>query len=217
MECMLNWLFSSFTYLPNFIIWLPSFSSPWLVQLASKCHCAFVRFLDFFHTVKKVSKPSNFCEIICVSKRKLVILVKMLYYTAFFKAKHFVILFFFFICMIYKWGGDSIGSNFPRGKFSWGKNSWGNFHRGELSKGAIFLIPILGLSVIIKWNFVYISRKTYVTLFLVGVLETLIQSKRLSGAIQGHQEKAVYIPNIYSNTQTEYIDTFFDQNGYIGR
>ena len=61
-ECMLNWLFSSFTYLPNFIIWLPSFSSPWLVQLATKCHLAiftFGRFLDFFHSVKKVF-GSNF-------------------------------------------------------------------------------------------------------------------------------------------------------------
>ena len=96
-EFMLNWLFSSFTYLPNFIIWLPSFSSPWLVQLASKCHLAifaFVRFLGFFHSVKKVSKPSIFCEIICVSKRILVILIRMLHYTAFFEAKSFVILFF---------------------------------------------------------------------------------------------------------------------------
>ena len=30
---------------------------------------------------------------------------------------------FSFICMIFKWGGDSIGGNFPRGKFSLGKNS----------------------------------------------------------------------------------------------
>ena len=74
--CRINWLFSSFTYLPNFIIWLPSFTCPWLVQLASKCHLAiftFARFLDFFHSVKKVSlsKPSIFCKIICVSKRTL--------------------------------------------------------------------------------------------------------------------------------------------------
>ena len=36
--------------------------------------------------------------------------------------------------MIYKWGGDPIGGNFPRGQFSWGNNSGGgegaggNFH-----------------------------------------------------------------------------------------
>ena len=130
---MLNWLFSSFTYLPNFIIWLPSFSSPWLVQLASKCHlaiCAFVRFLDFFHSVKKVSKPSIFCEIICVSKRTLVILIRMLYCTAFFKAKNFVIV--FFLSFVWFIIGDEIwlgiiflGGNFYRGQFARGKNSGG--------------------------------------------------------------------------------------------
>ena len=119
--CKLNWLFSSFIHLPNFIIWLPSFSSPWLVRLASKCHLAiftFVRYLEFFHSVKKVSKPSIFCEIICVSKRTLVILIRMFCCTAFFKTKDFII--FYFICMIYKWGGDFIGGNFPREQFSRG-------------------------------------------------------------------------------------------------
>ena len=103
----LNWLFSSFTYLPNFIVSLPSFSSPWLVELANKCHFAifaFVGFLGLFHSVKKVSQPSIFCEIICVSKRTLVIFIRMLCCTVFFKAKNFVILFFSFICMIYKSG-----------------------------------------------------------------------------------------------------------------
>ena len=129
----LNWLFRTFTYSPNFIIWLPSFSSPWLVQLASKCHraiCAFVRFLDFFHSIKKVSKCSIFCEIICVSKRTLVILIRMLYCTTFFKAKNFVILFFLsFVRFI---SGEEIwlgvifpGGNFHRGQFSRGKNSGG--------------------------------------------------------------------------------------------
>ena len=96
-ECILNWLFSSFTYLPNFIIWLPNFSSPWLVQLASKCHLAifaFVRFLDLFHSVKTVSNPSIFCKIICVSKKTVVILIRIMYCAAFFKAKNFLILFF---------------------------------------------------------------------------------------------------------------------------
>ena len=118
---MLNWLFSSFTYLPNFIIWLPSFSSPWLVQLASKCHlaiCAFVRFLDFFHSVKKVSKPSIFCEIICVSKRTLVILIRVLYCLPFFKAKKFVILFFLSFLWFISGEGISLGVIFPRGEFS---------------------------------------------------------------------------------------------------
>ena len=136
MECMLNWLFSSFTYLPNFIIWLPSFSSPWLVQLASKCHlaiCAFVRFLDFFNSVKKVSKPSIFCEILCVLKRTLITLIRMLYCTAFFKVKNFVILFFLLFVWFVSGEGIRLGVIFPGGNFLWGKILGSNFHRGELS------------------------------------------------------------------------------------
>jgi len=48
-------------------------------------------------------------------------------------------------------------------------------------------------------------------------LETLIQSNRLSGAIQGRNEKAVFVPEIYSKAQTGYIDSFFQENGYIGK
>ena len=133
---MLNWLFSSFTYLPNFIIWLPSFSSPWLVQLASKCHLtifAFVRFLDFFHSVKKVFKASIFCEIICVLKRALVILIRMLYCTAFFNAKKFIILFFLSFVWFISGEGISLGIIFPGGNFLGGKILGVNFHRGKLS------------------------------------------------------------------------------------
>ena len=51
--------------------------------------------------------------------------------------------------MIYEWGGDFIGGNFPRGQLSWGKflsrGAGGNFHRGAFTGGnflaAIFLIP----------------------------------------------------------------------------
>ena len=148
---MLNWLFGSFTYLPNFIIWLPSFSSPWLVQLASKCHLAifaFVRFLDFFHSVKKVSKPIIFCEIICVSKRTLIILIRMLYCTAFFKAKNFVILFFLSFAWFMSGEGIQLGGIFPGGNFLGGKilgviftggNIYrGYFHRRQFSGGQVF-------------------------------------------------------------------------------
>ena len=129
--CKLNWLFSSFTCLPDFIIWLPSFSSPWLVQLASKCHLAiftFVRYSDFFHSVKKVSKPSIFCEIICVSKRTLVTLIRLLYCTAFFMTKNFIILFLLSFVWFISGEGILLGVIFPGGNFL-----GGNFHRGELS------------------------------------------------------------------------------------
>ena len=141
--CKLNWLFSSLTYLPNFMIWMPSFSSPRLVQLASKCHLAifaFVRFSDFCHSVKKVSKPSIFCEIICVSKRTLVILIRTLCCTAFFKAKNFIVLFFLsFVGFTsgegISWGGNFIGGNFLGGKLLGGILIGGYFHRGQFSRG----------------------------------------------------------------------------------
>ena len=124
--------------LPNFIVWLPSFSSPWLAQLVSKCHLvifAFGRFLDFFHSVTKVSKPRIFCEIICVSKRILVILIRMLYCTAFFKAKTFLILFFFFSFVWFVSGeGILLGVIFPGDNFLGGKIPGGNLHYNSAHK-----------------------------------------------------------------------------------
>ena len=93
--------------------------------MASKCHLAIfalVRFLDFFHSVKK---PSIFCEIICVSKRTLIILIRMLCCTDFLKAKKFCNFAFSFICMIYKWGGEFMGGNFYKGHISRGQISGG--------------------------------------------------------------------------------------------
>ena len=132
---MLNWLFSSFTYLPNFIIWLPSFSSSWFVQLASKCHLAifaFVRFLDFFHSLKKVSKPCLFCEFMCIKEDLLV--------RIFFKTKKFVNLFF----LSFAWftSGEEIsfgviftGEKFWGVLFTRGSLHRGYFHRTQFSRG----------------------------------------------------------------------------------
>ena len=97
----------------------------------------FVRFLDFFHSVKKVSKPIIFCEIMCI-KEDLGYLDCIAQLSSSQKNCIFV---FSFICMIYKWGGDFIRGNFPRGgdfhreQFSRGRGGilGGNFHRGELS------------------------------------------------------------------------------------
>ena len=50
---------------------------------------------------------------------------------------------------------------------------------------------------------------------VLNVLDTLISSQRLSGSIQGGKEKATYIPEIYSKTQMDYVDSFFKQNNYI--
>ncbi|GCB77247.1 hypothetical protein scyTo_0015633, partial [Scyliorhinus torazame] len=47
-------------------------------------------------------------------------------------------------------------------------------------------------------------------------LEEFISSGRLNGAvIGGRQDKAVYIPDIYSRTQNNWVDSFLKQNGYL--
>ena len=152
MICQLEWLFSSFIYLSNLIVWLPSFSSPWVVQLTSKSHLAIfasVRFFAFFHSVKKVCKPSIFCEILCASKRTLVILIRMLCCTAFFKAKTFAILLFLSFVWFISGMGISSEAIFSGGKFSYraifsGANFWGlifsgeSFHGGDIQRGEYF-------------------------------------------------------------------------------
>uniref|UniRef100_A0A4W3J0X2 E3 UFM1-protein ligase 1 n=1 Tax=Callorhinchus milii TaxID=7868 RepID=A0A4W3J0X2_CALMI len=51
---------------------------------------------------------------------------------------------------------------------------------------------------------------------LYSFLEELLTSGRLNGAvIGGRQDKAIYIPDIYSRTQNNWVDSFFKQNGYL--
>ncbi|KAJ8356034.1 hypothetical protein SKAU_G00188280 [Synaphobranchus kaupii] len=48
------------------------------------------------------------------------------------------------------------------------------------------------------------------------VLEELVSSGRLKGTVVGgRQDKAVYIPDIYSKTQNAWVDSFLKQNGYL--
>lgn len=50
-----------------------------------------------------------------------------------------------------------------------------------------------------------------------AVLEELVNTGRLKGmVVGGRQDKAVYIPDIYSKTQNTWVDSFLRQNGYLG-
>ena len=55
------------------------------------------------------------------------------------------------------------------------------------------------------------------TCFVVAGIDQLCSEGRIAGSIQGRQDKAVFVPDIYSKTQTSWIDDFFKQNGYIGK
>ncbi|XP_034435335.1 E3 UFM1-protein ligase 1 [Hippoglossus hippoglossus] len=51
---------------------------------------------------------------------------------------------------------------------------------------------------------------------LYTVLEELVNTGRLKGSVVGgRQDKAVYIPDIYSKTQNSWVDSFLQQNGYL--
>lgn len=51
---------------------------------------------------------------------------------------------------------------------------------------------------------------------LYSVLEELVNSGRVRGTVVGgRQDKAVFVPDIYSKTQSTWVDSFFRQNGYL--
>ncbi|XP_054826044.1 E3 UFM1-protein ligase 1 isoform X2 [Eublepharis macularius] len=61
-----------------------------------------------------------------------------------------------------------------------------------------------------------ITRHGFQEHLLYSVLEDLVNSGRLKGTVVGgRQDKAVFIPDIYSKTQSKWVDSFFKQNGYL--
>ncbi|KAF7470448.1 E3 UFM1-protein ligase 1 [Marmota monax] len=61
-----------------------------------------------------------------------------------------------------------------------------------------------------------ISKYGFQEQLLYSVLEELVNNGRLRGTvIGGRQDKAVFVPDIYSRTQSTWVDSFFRQNGYL--
>ncbi|KAM9382114.1 E3 UFM1-protein ligase 1 isoform 3-T3 [Phaethornis superciliosus] len=61
-----------------------------------------------------------------------------------------------------------------------------------------------------------ITRYGFQEHLLYSVLEELVNSGRLKGTVVGgRQDKAVFIPDIYARTQSNWVDSFFKQNGYL--
>ncbi|XP_069830857.1 E3 UFM1-protein ligase 1 [Dendropsophus ebraccatus] len=66
--------------------------------------------------------------------------------------------------------------------------------------------PVIGL----------ISQYGFPEHLLYSLLEELVNCGRLKGTVVGgRQDKAVFIPDIYARTQSNWIDAFFKQNGYL--
>ncbi|XP_040284717.1 E3 UFM1-protein ligase 1 isoform X2 [Bufo bufo] len=67
-------------------------------------------------------------------------------------------------------------------------------------------IPVIGL----------ISQYGFPEHLLYSLLEELVNRGRLKGTVVGgRQDKAVFIPDIYARTQSNWIDAFLKQNGYL--
>ncbi|XP_045150313.1 E3 UFM1-protein ligase 1 isoform X2 [Echinops telfairi] len=61
-----------------------------------------------------------------------------------------------------------------------------------------------------------ISKFGFQEQLLYSVLEELVNTGRLRGTVVGgRQDKAVFVPDIYSRTQNTWVDSFFRQNGYL--
>ncbi|KAK2497694.1 hypothetical protein MC885_002246 [Smutsia gigantea] len=61
-----------------------------------------------------------------------------------------------------------------------------------------------------------ISKYGFQEQLLYSLLEELVNSGRLQGTVVGgRQDKAVFVPDIYSKTQSTWVDSFFRQNGYL--
>nr|CAG4649980.1 EOG090X0267 [Sida crystallina] len=61
-----------------------------------------------------------------------------------------------------------------------------------------------------------ISQNKFPERLFFAVAEELIASKRIKGSLAGgRQAGATYVPEIYSRSQSEWIDNFFKQNGYL--
>ncbi|KAJ7341763.1 hypothetical protein JRQ81_006757 [Phrynocephalus forsythii] len=61
-----------------------------------------------------------------------------------------------------------------------------------------------------------ITRHGFQEHLLYSVLEELVNAGHLKGTVVGgRQDKAVFIPDIYARTQSNWVDSFFKQNGYL--
>ncbi|NXX43933.1 UFL1 ligase, partial [Tricholaema leucomelas] len=61
-----------------------------------------------------------------------------------------------------------------------------------------------------------ITRYGFQEHLLYSVLEELVSIGRLKGTVAGgRQDKAVFVPDIYARTQSNWVDSFLKQNGYL--
>ncbi|XP_053396896.1 E3 UFM1-protein ligase 1-like isoform X2 [Mercenaria mercenaria] len=61
----------------------------------------------------------------------------------------------------------------------------------------------------------FIQQYKFQERIFLSSLEELVNSKVLHGTLSGRQDNATYIPDIYTKSQNEWVDSFYKQNGYL--
>lgn len=63
-------------------------------------------------------------------------------------------------------------------------------------------------------------RKFYFTIiifYFTAILDNLQEVRQVPGVVTGKQgANGIYVPTIYSKSQSEWVDNFYKQNGYLG-
>jgi hypothetical protein len=52
---------------------------------------------------------------------------------------------------------------------------------------------------------------------MYGLCETLAKESGLPGTFKGTGEQGIFVPQPYEQQQTDWIETFFKDNGFIGK
>jgi hypothetical protein len=58
----------------------------------------------------------------------------------------------------------------------------------------------------------------YMSINFPAIIGNLMETKKVPGVITGKQQggSSMYIPAIYSKSQSDWVNSFYKQNGYLG-
>lgn len=80
-----------------------------------------------------------------------------------------------------------------------------------------FFPVVISFQELVFWICILDMYSLIHTLF-TAILEDLIKQGRIKGSISGgHQDKSVFYPDIYTRSQNQWVDSFYAQNGYLGK
>lgn len=62
-----------------------------------------------------------------------------------------------------------------------------------------------------------ISKYHCLNSLFTALIDKLMEAKQVPGVLTGKQaSNSIYVPSIYSKSQSDWVDSFYKQNGYLG-